>query len=320
MLKQKKIILIGSNSNLLCVVAEKLAKKNFTVEIVSEFEYPNTALKTAAVKVFHCDLDDAAILYEAVKEADTIIITPFLRIKRPDAISDSKSSALTLVEVLGKLPKARIINLSSLGSHLERDAGLLECFRYQERVLNGLANAEVYHLRAGYYLNNFIELLPTLNGGNVLRGFLPEDIPFFSSTYDDVAFACVDLVQREVNQGSISVLDIRHDQLLSPRKIARYLAIEIGEDSFSYSRFSNVDALNFLQKKGYSISSAKKELQMYDAFYTASCVIEVLRGNARLTPIPIQTLSSEFFESYKKYKSYASFLSLGVTRTHSNIV
>ena len=306
---QKKVVLIGSHHSLLSVLASSLSAQNYNVILISEPNCSKQITLDITGQEVCLEILNPSKVQNIIKDAFAIILTPFLRMNSIDVISDSKSHSLILIEAISVLHEAKIINLSRLGAHVSSNAGILECFRYLERLLNGLSNVELHHLRTGYFLENFYSFIPKLMKDKSLMGFLPEEIPFFSTSYSDVVKVCLEILVDELNPCSIKTLNIRHESLVSPNQIARAIAKSINLESITYSKLSHHHARDFLLKKGYTELSARKTLEMYDASYTATFVLDTLRSPTRLTCKELSEFGADFKKMFERYERHVNHFS-----------
>lgn len=311
MSKPHKIALLGSNSELLAKIADVLSARYSVVRIVSEFQDSQTALETGQADTLIFDANEPKSLICALNGVDVIILTSLWKVDSLDVIADLKVACTSLIDATRKIDKVKIINISSVGAHLEREAGLLECFRLQELSLNRLDNAEIYHLRTGYLLDNFFESIARFAGSNILYGFLEEEIPFFFSTHKDVALLCLQILERDVEVGHIHIWNVRHENLISPRQITDLLATDLCLSSVKYEKFGVEDAIIFLLDKGLVDLTAKKELEMYKAFYTATCVLEVLRGETKTSKLQFSDFAFEFAKRLSEYNRRHTLIHFG---------
>jgi hypothetical protein len=306
------VILYGSHYNLLTLIADALSSENYDVRLISEIDCTLTTNGASQSSTMQFRVCDSEQIYQMVKDADALILTPILRMSATDVISDCKSTSRALLEAIARLPKVTIINLSRLGVHLTSNAGILECFRHQERLLNSLSNANLHHLRTGYFLENFFSFIPKLADDRFLSGFLPEDIPFFSSSYADVVDICLEILSNELHVASIQILNLRHERLMTPNQIARVISKTGNWEPITYSRFSPFHAKEFLYKRGYTDLSVRKTMEMYDALFYATCVLEVLRTPTKLTRINLEEFGVDFNAMLRKYENYLRLGSQGV--------
>ena len=49
----------------------------------------------------------------------------------------------------------KVVNLSSIGAHIDKDGGLLSLYNHVQQEFNKLTDVDVVHLRPGSFYNNF---------------------------------------------------------------------------------------------------------------------------------------------------------------------
>ncbi|AJW62915.1 hypothetical protein VO54_01438 [Elizabethkingia miricola] len=110
--------------------------------------------------------------YEFVKESFTGSDAVYLMIPPNFRTTNLKQYIKTIgeqyVNALKETDIKYIVNLSSIGSHLENGLGPTGSNFYVEQKLNELQNINILHLRPGMFLTNFYGAIPMIKHQNML--------------------------------------------------------------------------------------------------------------------------------------------------------
>jgi uncharacterized protein YbjT (DUF2867 family) len=176
-------VVAGVTGNTGSVVANKLLDAGKKVRVIVRDAKKAEALKARGAEVVVADLDDVPALTQALQGVEgAYLLSPpdvssreFLAARR--RLLDGAAQAV----IAARVPHT--VFLSSIGAHHEKGTGIIESLYYGEKALTA-TGLPVTFIRAGYFVENWVNVLPVVKKDGVLPSFLAEQaaIPHVSTT------------------------------------------------------------------------------------------------------------------------------------------
>jgi uncharacterized protein YbjT (DUF2867 family) len=166
------IVLTGATGRTGRVAAEALRAKGEKVRVVGRDAKKLSPLATLGAEAFVGNVEDVSSMTEAFKGASAVyLVLPEdnsqedLRAHQ-ERVSDSYAAAITNAHV------QFVVNLSSIGAQHATNTGPIVGLHNQEQKLNRVAELNVLHLRAAYFMENlFMSITALRSMGGAARGF-----------------------------------------------------------------------------------------------------------------------------------------------------
>lgn len=136
---------------------------------------------------------DPEAIRRALRGADALFwLTP------PDYRADNlrrraNELADALIDALGARPSLRVVNLSSVGAQWNEGTGPVKGLHDTEHKLDA-SGARVTHLRAGYFMENFLFSLGTITGQGAIYSTVPGTVATRHVATRDIAEAAAQLL------------------------------------------------------------------------------------------------------------------------------
>lgn len=150
-----KIVLTGSLGNISKPLAEILVKAGHDVTIISSNKDKIPAIKSSGATPAIGSINDTAFLATTFKGADvvyTMVPPNFAATSMKGYIADSAKGYADAIRSSGV---KYIVNLSSIGAHLDSGTGPIVGLHKGEEILNGVEEVNITHLRPAYFYTNF---------------------------------------------------------------------------------------------------------------------------------------------------------------------
>jgi uncharacterized protein YbjT (DUF2867 family) len=151
-----KIVITGSSGQIGRHLTALLDYRQNDVVLISR---DAAKLKSAAAQgatVLEGDMLDAAFMGRALAGADTLFFLPPPNFTSPDMIAEYRQLAVVAGEAAKAGNVSRIVHLSTLGAHLDREeTGLIRGQHHVETIIHDAA-PHVIHLRNGFFLENYL--------------------------------------------------------------------------------------------------------------------------------------------------------------------
>jgi uncharacterized protein YbjT (DUF2867 family) len=280
----KKYIITGSLGNISRHLVEGLVKNGKEVTVITSKADKVAEIEQLGAKALVGDLNDAAFLKGAFKEAEVAytMIPPIWQTtdwrKSMNQVADSYLTALTGSNV------RYIVNLSSIGAHMGNGAGPVDGLHDFEQKLNKLQGIHVKHLRPSYFYTNFLSLIPMVKNAGIIGGNFggTEKVPLVHPA--DIAKAALEELL-SLNFTGSSVRYIAGDEK-SGKEIAQVLGTAIGRDDLNWVEFTDEQQHQGLLGAGLPEAIAKEYTAMGHALRTGTMQADFRQHTPQL-PRPI---------------------------------
>jgi uncharacterized protein YbjT (DUF2867 family) len=153
------------------------------------------------------------------------------------------------------------------------------------------------HLRAGYFMENFFNVIPMIRGTGLVGMPIAADIPISMIAARDVgAYAAIRLL-------ALDFEDTTTQELLGPRDVSmgeatRILGAAIGKPGLQYVQFPYQQAEQGLLQMGLSAAGAAMLMEMYWACNQGLVAGEEARAAENTTPTSLEEFAVEFASAY----------------------
>ena len=193
-----KITITGSLGHISLPLTKELVEKGHTVTVISskpERQKDITALgATAAIG----SVDDAKFLTAAFTGADAVYtMVPPTNFFSPnlDMMAYCLRIANSYAQAIGQSGVKRVVHLSSIGAHLEKDSGLILAHHAVEVILNNLSGVAITYMRpVAFYYNLYGFVGGINNTSTIASNYGAEDKVAWVSPIDIAAAIAEELV------------------------------------------------------------------------------------------------------------------------------
>ena len=198
------------------------------------------------------------------------------------------------VEALKATGVQRVVNLSSVGAHLEEGTGPILGLAHHERRLDAIPGLDVLHLRPASFMENHLMSLTAIRKQGLMASALAANVPMAQIATRDIG----DAAAEEMLEGSFTGRQVR--ELLGPRDVsmgetAKILGDAIGKPNMAYVQLSEEQAEKAFVAMGVPPKTAALMLEMYRGFNEAYIVPTQERSERTETPTTLETWAEEVF-------------------------
>lgn len=168
---------MGATGHIGRIVTERLLRAGHQVRVMGRSADRLKGLVGQGAISHAGAFDDADLLIRAFGGVDGVfaMIPPDYTTGNFLAYQDRVGSAIARAVDTTRVPS--VVNLSSIGAHLSGKTGPIRGLHKQETRLNDIRDLRVVHLRPGYFMENLLWSIPTIQSlginGSPLKGGLP---------------------------------------------------------------------------------------------------------------------------------------------------
>jgi len=244
-----KIIITGSLGNISQPLAKTLLAAGHQVTIIS-----NNAAKADAINALGGtpaigSLEDVNFLTITFTGADAVytMIPPHLTTN--NFRKYAASIANTYATALQQSGVKKIVNLSSIGAHLENGTGPIAGIHDVEVILNGIPEIAVKHIRAPFFYYNFFNNIDMIKHMDIIGNNYPSDTRIVLIHPEEIAATIAAEIQQPFTGKSIRYI---YSDDRTAAEVAQVLGAAIEKPGLPWVSFEDMQTLQVLVQNGMS--------------------------------------------------------------------
>jgi len=291
-----KIIVTGSLGHISKPLTEILTGAGHDVTVISSDSGKVGAIEALGAKAAIGSLADVAFLTKTFRGADavyTMVPPNFGATNYRQYIDDIGKNYAAAIKASGV---KRVVNLSSIGAHLENGTGPITGLHDVELTLNALDNVAVKHLRAGFFYINFFANIDMIKHQGILGNNYSKDARLALVHPRDIAEAAAQELQSSFSGKSHRYV-ISDEQNVST--IVNALGTAIGKPDLPWVEFSDEDSLAGMTGAGLPSAVASTFVEMGTAVRSGILWEDYNKNkSAALGKTKLQDFAKEFAAVY----------------------
>jgi uncharacterized protein YbjT (DUF2867 family) len=254
-----KITITGSLGNISKPLAKQLISAGHQLTIIS-----SNADKVAAIEALGATaaiglVTDVDFLTKAFTGADVVYTMVPPNFGASNYREYVGSIGKNYAEAIAKAGVSRVVNLSSIGAHLNAGTGPIAGNHDVELELNKLSNVAVKHLRAPFFYVNFLSNIDMIKHMGILGSNYPATARLVMVHPQDIAAVAAEEIQDEFTGISVRYL-VSDDRTMGP--ITTVLGTAIGKPELPWVEFTDEQALNGMLQNGLPPEIARNFVEM----------------------------------------------------------
>ena len=264
-----KIIITGSLVNISKPLANELVQKGHAVTVISSNSEKQKAIEALGATAAIGSLEDADFLTVTFTGADAVycMVPPNNYFDHNlDLLAYYRSLGNNYAQAIQQSGVKRVVNLSTIGAHLEKGSGILLGAHHVQNILNQLPSGiAITHMRPTsffYNLYGYAEMIKT--GGIIAANYGGEDvIPWVSPI--DIAAAIAEEMATPLTGRKVRYVA---SEELTGNETASILGAAIGKPDLKWILISNEQTLTGLEGIGMNKQIAAGLVEMYASLHS----------------------------------------------------
>jgi len=279
-----KIVVTGSLGNISKPLTEELIQNGHSITVISRNAERQKDIEAVGAKAAIGTMEDASFLTETFANVDAV----YCMISSGDAntIFHNYKQAIQLANV------KRVVHLSSVGAHTDKNNGFLRDFFVAENILNELpSDVALTHLRAaGFYSNlyRFIDAIKTQ--GVITSNYGGDDETPWVSPVDIAVVAAEEIVTPFEGR---KVRYVASDEATC-NEVAGTLGAAIGKPDLKWLRISDEQMRSKLIASGMNPWVAEGFVEMHAGTHSGEVCEDYYRNRPTLGKVKIEDFAKEF--------------------------
>lgn len=292
-------VVLGASGHTGSVVANKLLDHGKQVKVVGRDVQKLEPLVDRGAEPFIGDLTDTDALARAFTGAEAVysMIPPNPTSENYRAYQDSVTEAVaTAIEATGM---KYIVTLSSTGADKPEKTGAVVGQHYMESRFADIAEINVLHLRAGYFMENLLPQATVIRQFGMIAGPVRADVPLPMIATKDIGAAAAEALLRFDFNGQSS-RELLGQRDVTYAEVAQIVGSRIGRPALAYIQMGAEQMILAMTQMGMSRNFASLICEMADALNAGYMKALEPRSEENTTPTSIETFVQEvFLPAYK---------------------
>jgi uncharacterized protein YbjT (DUF2867 family) len=297
-----KIVLTGSLGNIGKPLATELVQKGHSVTVISSNKERVPAIEALGAKALIGSMFDVDFLSEAFHGADIVYLMETMEAagdmfnKSIDFIATISQIGLNYKKAVERSGVKKVIHLSSIGAHTNKNIGILLFHHNVEKTLRELPeDISIKFIRpVGFYINmlSFINTI-TVKGAIISNYGGDKKEPWVSPL--DIADAIAEEMEKPFKE--ITVRYVASDEV-SPNEIAKELGAAIGKPGLEWHVIPDQQLLENWLSIGFNVQVAHGFVELQASQGTGELYEDYYRHRPELGKVKLAEFAKEFAKAY----------------------
>ncbi len=183
-------VIAGVTGNTGSVIADTLLASGKQVRVIARNADKAARFAKLGAEIAVADLSDETAITRALTGATGAFLLLPPDPTSTDFLAERRKLADTLARASRVAGVGHIAFLSSIGAQLESGTGPIACVAYGERAFEREGVSATF-IRAGYFLENWLSMIPVAQAQGVLPSFMPADLTVPMVATRDIALTAV---------------------------------------------------------------------------------------------------------------------------------
>jgi len=265
-----KIIITGSLGNISKPLATELAQKGHQVTIITSDAGKQKEIEKLGAKAAIGSVEDAAFLTQSFTGADAVYcMIPRANYFDPNLDLDAFTRKIgnSYAEAIKNSGVKRVVFLSSVGAHLEKNSGIIQRYNEIESVLNKLSDVAITFMRPTSFFYNLLAYIPVIKNHGFIAANYGADrlIPWVSP--NDIAEAIADEITTPLDGKKIRYVG---SEELTGHETTQIIGNAIGKPDLKWVLTTDQETLDGLVNVGIQPKIAAGLVEMYAGLYNGT--------------------------------------------------
>lgn len=297
-----KVIVTGSLGNISKPLTKELVQKGHQVTVISSDREKQKDIEALGAKSAIGSLENVEFLAASFTDADAVycMVPPNNYFDRNlDLLAYYRRLGNNYAQAIAHSGVKRVVNLSSIGAHLDKGSGILIGARDVEKILNALSSdAAITHMRPTSFYYNLLTYIHTIKAeGSIAANYGADDkVPWVSPI--DIAAAIAEEIATPLVGRKIRYVA---SEELTCNETASILGVAIGKPDLQWIIITNEQMLSGLEAAGMNPQIAAGLVEMYGSLHSGLLAEDYYRNKpAVMGKVKLVDFAKEFAAAFLK--------------------
>ncbi len=292
-----KYAITGAAGHISKPLAEQLLKAGHQVTVIGRDQKNLEELMKAGAFPVIGSLEDVEFLKTAFAGSDAVFTMCPPNFNYKDLKSFNECLGRNYTDAIKANGIKYVVNLSSIGAHLTECTGPVSGLHNAEKLLNGLKNVNIKHLRPAFFYSNLMANINMIkNMGIIGSNFSIAANRFPVSDPVDISTAAAEELLRLTFSGH-SVRYIASDES-GTDEIAAVIGKAIGKPELKWIKFTDAQVLTGMQQSGVPTGIAGDLVEMFTAMDGDRFTEDYWTHHPSLGIVKLEDFAKEFAAAY----------------------
>ena len=271
-----KIIVTGSLGHISKPLTQELVAKGHTVIVISSNPDKQKDIEALGAIAAIGTLADVDFLTTTFTGADAVYTMVPPNYAAADMMAYCRETGENFAEAIEKSEVKRVVHLSSIGAHMEKDSGLILAHRQVETIFEKLpTDVAITFMRPSGFYYNLLGFIPGIKAAGVIVANYGADDMLIWVAPADIASAVAD--ELEVPVTGHKVRYVASDELTG-NETARILGEAIGKPDLKWILISGEERQRQLETVGLSPAMAHGLVEMFSSQHNGALAEDFYRN------------------------------------------
>jgi len=290
-------VIIGATGNTGKPITLALLNAGKKVRIISRDAAKAKELTDKGAGLLTGDVADVNFLSKAFIGATAVYAMIPPEFTAPDVTKYQMKVADSIAHAIQTAGVKYVVALSSVGTHLEKDGGIVSGLRYMEQKLNAIPGLNRLYLRPTYFMENSLGMVEVAKNMGVIGSPVKSDLRLNMIATKDIAdYAAKRLIALDFSNQNIQYLLGQRD--FTYTEVAKILGGAIGKPAMKYVEFPPDEFRKAMLGMGASASMVDNMNTFIRSMNEGKVLAEAKRTPETTTPTSIEEFAKTFAFAY----------------------
>ena len=294
-------VILGASGNTGSIIANSLLSGGEKVRVVGRDSGRLQRFVDKGAEAFTADMSDAAALAKAFSGARAA----YLMLQPAKSREEQERDSDNIAKAVKKSGLRYAVHLSSYGAQVAEGAGPVSGLHSSEQKLNALEGLNVLHLRAAYFMENYLTAISMIQGTGIFGHVLAPDLNMPNIATRDVGdYAAKRLL--DLDFSGKQTRELLGERDLSIAEATAVIARGIGKVDLRYEQISYGQMQQALEQMGMPPTKAAMYIEMFKAMNDGVLAAQEVRSLQNSTPTSFEKLVQDVFAPAYHRKAQAA--------------
>jgi uncharacterized protein YbjT (DUF2867 family) len=290
-------VITGSIGNISRPLVQKLVSAGQNVKVISTNGSRSKEIESLGAVPLIGSIEDVNFLTKSFVGANAVYTMVPTDFSTPELKKYISGIGKNYAQALKGSSVKYVVNLSSIGAHMEKGCGPVTGLRGTEEALNSLTDIHVLHLRPGFFYSNFFANIGMIKNLGFIGGNFGQGNKLVISHTNDIAEVAAKALLNHDFTGK-SVLYVVSDEKTTD-EIATILGNNIGKPDLKWVDFTDDQSTAGMEQAGLPSEIANNYTEMGTAMRSREMFADYHNKNQKpIGKIKFEDFAKEFASAY----------------------